>query len=196
MALSARAKRLRRHYLRLRLRERRELHQYRLTRKQRKEARAAYLKSKEVGPTLGQRALAEARSLIGVMESGGNNRGPLIDKIIRANGGILGEPYCGDGAAYVYRKAGSKAVSRSWAAVRLLGGLSGIKKVSDPKPGDLVRFNFDHVALFEKRLDSTTIQTIEFNTSPGTATSDPGSGGIFRRTRSTSLVKDYLRVTR
>lgn len=149
-------------------------------------------------PSLRELALTEARKLVGVMEEGGNNRGAAVEKIIKANGGVPGEPWCGDGMAYCYIKAGSKAVTRSWASVRLLSGLSGIKKVKDPLPGNLVRFTFDHVGMFVRRINATTIETIEFNTGATGAVSDSKTGGdgVYVKRRDISLVKDYLRVTR
>jgi hypothetical protein len=157
---------------------------------------------KPTGKTLRDRAYSQACALIGVMKSGGNNRGPMVDKIIRANGGAGPEPWCGDGMAYCYRAAGSKAVTRAWAAVRLLAGVLGIKRTSKPQRGDLVRFNFsragmDHVGMFVRDRGDGTIETIECNTGPVGAVSDGnGNDGVYRKVRSKVLVADYLAVTR
>lgn len=147
---------------------------------------------------LREKAFEHAEELIGVMERGGNNTGPIVDKIIQANGGLIGEPWCGDFVAYVYRLAGSKSVTRSWAAVRLLSLVSGVRRTSSPKRGDLVRFTFDHVGLFDKDLGNGSIQTIEGNTGASGAVSDSSTGGdgVYRKVRSKYLVSDYLRVTR
>lgn len=144
------------------------------------------------------KALAVAEGLVGVMEQGGNNTGPIVDKIIKANGGVIGEPWCGDGMAYCYRLAGSKAVQRLWASVRALLGLFGIRQVSTPAAGDLVRFTFDHVGMFVRDLGNGEIETIEFNTGASGAVSDSATGGdgVYRKVRSKGLVNDYLRVTR
>lgn len=148
-------------------------------------------------PPLQERAYRIAASLVGVMEEGGNNTGTMVSKIIRANGGAGPEPWCGDFVAYCYRNAGSKAVTRSWAVVRWLLGLAGIKHVSTPQRGDLVRFTFDHVGLFVRDLGGE-IETIEGNTGASGAVSDSATGGdgVYRKRRSKSLVHDYLRVTR
>lgn len=149
--------------------------------------------------TLQERALVQARLLLGIRESGGNNRGPKVDEIIRANGGALGEPWCGDFVAYCYKRAGSKAVTRSWAAVRLLGGLAGLKKVHKRhlQPGDLVRFTFDHVGMFERySADGESIVTIEGNTGDANVSDGQGGEGVERKTRPLSLVADGVRVTR
>src|ERR1044072_3375215 len=106
---------------------------------QRRKARAKPLR---------ERAFAQAELLVGVMEHGGNNRGREVEEIIRENGGIAGEPWCGDFVAHCYRAAGSKRVQRAWASVAMLGNLVGVTKTSSPKRGDLVRFTFDHVGLY------------------------------------------------
>ena len=147
--------------------------------------------------TLQKRALRAADALVGVMEQGGNNTGPMVNKIIKANGGDIGEPWCGDFIAYCYRQAGSKAVTRSWASVRLLGGVQGVRRVKTPQAGDLVRFNFDHVGMYVKEA-GMFIETIEGNTGASGAVSDSKTGGdgVYRKRRAKSLVNDYLRVTR
>ena len=142
------------------------------------------------------RAYLVAESLVGVMEQGGNNAGPMVERIIRANQGVKGEPWCGDFMAYCYRLAGSKRVVRAWAAVRLIRGLLGIRATSHPLKGDLVRFNFDHVGMFVSNLGGE-IQTIEGNTGATGAVSDSRTGGdgVYEKRRAKSLVRDYLRVT-
>lgn len=147
---------------------------------------------------LGARAHRVATGLVGVMETGGNNRGATVMKIIRANGGTGPEPWCGDFVAYCYRLAGSKSVSRPWASVRLLGGVSGVRRTRTPARGDLVRFTFDHVGLFVRDRGNGTIETIEGNTGRSGAVSDSSTGGdgVYRKIRSKGLVTDYLRVAR
>lgn len=148
--------------------------------------------------SLQDRAVAVAEDLVGVMEQGGNNAGPMVSKIILANGGFVGEPWCGDFVAYCYRNAGSKSVTRSWAAVRLLSGVAGLKVVSTPRRGDLVRFTFDHVGIFLRDLGNGEIETIEGNTGASGAVSDSSTGGdgVYRKCRAKELVNDYVRVTR
>jgi hypothetical protein len=147
------------------------------------------------------RALEVAESLVGVMEHGGNNVGPKVTEIIRANGGAGPEPWCGDFVAYCYRQAGSKMVTRSWAAVRLLGWLTGMRVVTKPVPGAIIIYNFgtgaDHTGLFRKWYGST-LDTIEGNTGASGAVSDSATGGdgVYEKRRSTSLVTRYVVPTR
>jgi len=128
------------------------------------------------------------------MESGGNNRGAKVEEIIRANGGVVGEPWCGDFVAYVYRKAGSKSPTRSWASVALLGSVG--TRVSKPVAGDIVRFNFGHTGIFWKDAGGEII-TIEGNTGSSGAVSDSSSGGdgVYIKRRAKSLVTDYRHVS-
>jgi hypothetical protein len=125
------------------------------------------------------RALAEARRLVGIMETGGNNMGKEVLRFIRENGGTGPESWCGDFLAYVYHHAGSKVVQRGWAAVRFLGFLTGmrIRSVRSLLPGMIVAYTFDHCGLFVEYLrlvggqwrsctasQATHIKAIEGNT--------------------------------
>lgn len=146
------------------------------------------------------KALREARKLLGVMEVGGNNRGKRVTEIIRANGGTGPEPWCGDFVAYAYRKAGSKVVQRGWAAVRYLGFLTGQKRVSEPKEGNIVCFEFGHTGLFAYWTDKAKGEfvCIEGNTGATGAVSDSTTGGdgVYAKTRNRSQVTRWVHVTR
>lgn len=162
----------------------------------RADARMAAVRKAAAKQPLREKAYKVASGLVGVMEQGGNNMGPMVSKIIRANGGTGPEPWCGDFMAYCYRLAGSKRVTRSWAAVRLLSSVVGVTRTSSPKRGDLVRFTFDHVGMFVRDLGNGEIETLEGNTTPLGAVSDgDGGDGVYRKHRSKSLVQDYLRVS-
>lgn len=146
---------------------------------------------------LRERAYREAARLIGIMEQGGNNRGAQVEQIIREGGGRVGDPWCGWFCAAVYRRAGSKAVTWQWGAVRLYLPLPGLRRTTSPKRGDLVRFTFDHIGMFVADHGSE-IETIEGNTGRTGAVSDSRTGGdgVYRKRRPKSLVRDYIRVER
>jgi hypothetical protein len=148
--------------------------------------------------SLREKAYYLAAKMVGIMEHGGNNTGPEVAKIIRANGGVVGEPWCGDFMAYVYRAAGSKGVDRSWASVSLTGNDPDVRRTSSPKRGDLVRFTFDHIGMFVRDRGDGTIETVEGNTGASGAVSDSTTGGdgVYRKVRAKSLVRDYLEVKR
>lgn len=162
------------------------------------EAKLMVAKRRYQATAVHERAYRVAAGLVGVMEEGGNNRGTMVMKIIQTNGGSGPEPWCGDFVAYCYRLAGSKTVTRSWASVRLLGGVTGVRRTVTPKRGDLVRFTFDHVGMYVRDCSDGTIETVEGNTGSSGAVSDSKTGddGVYRKRRAKSLVNDYLRVTR
>lgn len=162
----------------------------------------------EAAVPLRERAYLEASHLVGVLERGGNNRGPEVEKIIRVGGGTVGDPWCGWFLAYVYRLAGSLSVVWQWGSVRLWLPLTGIRRTTAPLRGDPVRFAFDHIGMFVRwcdvhgntttRAKATHIETIEGNTGATGAVSDSKSGGdgVYRKIRSKALVRDFLAVTR
>jgi hypothetical protein len=87
--------------------------------------------------SLAEKAFANAVNLIGVMEVGGNNTGPMVSRIIKANGGVGPEPWCGDFVAYCYRLAGSdivKGPKRLWAYVPWITR-TAVAKTSEPSRG-------------------------------------------------------------
>jgi hypothetical protein len=150
--------------------------------------------------TLGTRALSEAKRLVGVMEEGGNNAGARVARIIRSGGGTPSDrpPWCGYFVAHCYKTAGSTAMDWQAGAVRLWLGLSGVRRTTRPRPGDPVRFTFDHIGMFVKDNGDGTITTIEGNTGATGAVSDSRTGGdgVYRKIRPKSQVADYLRVSR
>lgn len=165
----------------------------------------------EIELPLRLRALAEAKKLDGIREQGGNNQGAAVMAIIRATGGTGPEPWCGDAMAFCYRKAGSKVVSRSWAAVRFLGWLTGqvVVRVRRMLPGMLVVFTFDHVGMLIRYCDAegsempeataTHVLTAEGNTGASGAISDSAGGGdgfYYGKIREIALVKHGVEVLR
>ena len=149
---------------------------------------------------LSERAYNVAKTLIGVMEQGGNNAGPMVSKIIHENDGSGPEPWCGDFMAYVYRHAGSKVVQRAWAAVRFLGFLTGQQIVKEPKRGDIVCYEFDHTGMFVRWVNKATgeFEAIEGNTTATGAVSDSSTGGdgVYLKRRNRSQVSRWVHVIR
>lgn len=158
--------------------------------------------------TLQEKAWAEAERLVGIMESGGNNRGAAVEKIIRSGGGRAGDAWCGWFDAHCYKVAGSKVVSWRWGAVRYLGRFTGQKFTNDPVKGDIITFTFDHTGLFGwwsdskgnkvSRSKATHVYTIEGNTGATGSVSDSRDGrdGVRRKIRPVSMVDKFVRVLR
>lgn len=160
---------------------------------------------------LRDRALAEAERCVGVMEEGGNNVGVEVEEIIAEGGGLPGQAWCGWFCAAMYKRAGSQLVTWQMGAVRLWLSIKGVKLILGPKPGDPVRYWFDHIGMFVRwlrwngseyvpcgRFRATHIEAIEGNTGATGAVSDSATGGdgVYRKVRERSLVRDFLRVTR
>lgn len=174
-------------------------------------ARAETWRNTHGDGSLKRRALREAERLIGVMEQGGNNRGPGVEQIIRSGGGSVGDAWCGWFNAHCYKTAGSKAVTWQWGAVRLYLPLPGLRRVEHPEAGDIVRFTFDHTGMFVKwvkfvngkwiecdRDEATHAETIEGNTGTSGAVSDSKTGGdgVYRKRRPLNQIRDFVEVTR
>jgi hypothetical protein len=65
---------------------------------------------------------SQAKRLIGTRESGGNNRGPRVDSIIRYAGGTPGQAWCSYTMIYIWKRcgvprAGTNGMAMSWAKI-------------------------------------------------------------------------------
>jgi hypothetical protein len=146
------------------------------------------------------RALKAAREDIGIRETAGNNWGGMVTKIIRANGGLGPEPWCGDAVAYWYRKAGSKVVQRMWASTVWL--LANLTPVKSPLAGHIVVFHFGsggakHTGLFDEWIvRGQSFYCIEGNTGVANVSDAGGGEGVERKQRSVRQVAGWRRITR
>ncbi len=149
-------------------------------------------------------ALAEALRHLGVKESpAGSNKVLFSDWY-----GIRG-PWCAMFVTYCY-EAGAKdarafARGQHYAYVPYLvadarAGRRGLQVIRDPKPGDVVCYDWDggvadHVGLFEKWVSGRSIfSAVEGNTGVG---NDSNGGEVMRRPdRKPSLVECFVRVGR
>src|SRR5262249_46147199 len=119
-------------------------------------------------------ALDWARSMIGhYKESAGFNRGPELDQLETEFGLGFGQPWCAmfatkaivdHGGVDAAAKTASVDFINNWCAEGSHGYELGFK--ANPKPGDLMTFGDDHVALVEK-VGRTEVTTIEGNTGAG-----------------------------
>jgi hypothetical protein len=167
-----------------------------------KEARAMVRRrERQIKPRLRLRAWNEMAKLVAlkVTESGGNNHGPMVEKIIRANGGTPGEPWCGDTVAYCYIGAGSKSVVRAWASVSWIERL--LTRCYHPKRGHIVTYTFSHTGLFDRWAPEHGpgyFWAGEGNTGNSGAQSDSvtGGDGVKLKLRHVSLVSSFRKVLR
>jgi peptidoglycan hydrolase-like protein with peptidoglycan-binding domain len=111
-----------------------------------------------------------------------------------------GSPWCAMFVSWVLDKAGVAGYKHAYTPTGAeLFRKQGRFFTSDPKPGDVVYFNFpdsldriQHVGFVEKT-GGSSITTIEGNTSSGEAGSQDNGEGVYRRVRPVSHVVGYGR---
>jgi hypothetical protein len=160
--------------------------------------------------TLGSKALEWLRTRVGETESPpGSNRVEWASDWY----GIQG-PWCAMAVTRAYVEAGSKAFARGqrWAYVPYMlsaatAGRDGLTRTFDPKPGDLVLFDWDgggvpdHVELVDKPPRTITVgtsfTTVGGNTSFDEQGSQSNGGACAQRTRTVLDGKRtvFVRVT-
>lgn len=108
--------------------------------------------------------------------------------------GYNGVPWCMQFVQYIHDKIGCRLPYKSASCSALLSWYksnkpSCVKK--EAKPGYIVIYTFGHTGIVES-VTKDTITAIEGNTSATDAGSQDNGGGVFRRTRKTSLVEAFI----
>jgi hypothetical protein len=143
------------------------------------------------GPgSAGERALAAARSQLGVTEQPpGSNDGPQIAAYRNAVAGSYpGAPWC----AYFVSWAAAQAGAPIGDGGRGEGSVEGIaawaartgRLTNDPRPGDLILFGGRHVGIVESVNGDGSLTTVEGNT----------TDGVHRRTHARSEATGFVRL--
>ena len=104
-------------------------------------------------------------------------------------------PWCMAFVQWCFDQAGTPLPRRTASCSNLLDWYRRYRLeriASEPKPGDIVIYNFGHTGIVES-VAASTITAIEGNTSAGEAGSQSNGGGVFRRKRSKTLVTAYIR---
>lgn len=146
-------------------------------------------------------ALRELQKLVGVREEGLNNRGRMVDAITRADKlpGV-GYSWCQSTQNYAWALANGEMLAGGTASVWYFmswaqtGHARLLAPWEPPARADHVTFAFhstlpyDHVGQVERVISVgpvLVLQTIEGNTGPIGAVSDPGTGrdGVYRKRR-------------
>ncbi len=152
-----------------------------------------------------------AKSQVGVMECGGNNKGEAIRKYLDVtwfddDAKEKGFPWCSAFVTWVCKKARRK-LGLNWRDINLyVGGAAYdweywaekenwtlLDESEEARPGDLVTFDFSHIGIVvEDQGDS--ILTIEGNTN-GKGERDSKTGdGVWVKKRRRELVKHFIRL--
>lgn len=131
-----------------------------------------------------------------------SNWGPKIEDWIKASGYGSGVPWC---QCFVNAAAvhGGAPQLKTGYTPAVLAGPGPWDKVTaaGARAGDLVFFKFpgvsrdssDHVGILTAAPSGGVVRTVEGNTSSGSGGSQNNGGGVYTRTRPTSIVAGYVR---
>lgn len=109
--------------------------------------------------------------------------------------GLDGQPWCMMFVQWCYAQAGKPLPCKTASCSALLRWYRENRPqeiVKEPQPRDIVLYRFGHTGILTAAA-AETVTTIEGNTSPGDAGSQSNGGGVYRRTRSKTLVTAYIR---
>lgn len=165
--------------------------------------RKKYLEEEAKRSTPQKRVVKAAYSFVGVTEHpAGSNRGPVVSKFQKPFG-VDGVFWCGAFVGYLLREYGGIPVNSRILYVPYIisdakNGTNGFKKtvpLQDIQPGDVLCFDFgvssdtgEHVGIAVSRPVNGMVETIEGNTSSGSAGSQSNGGGVFHRSRPLSSI--------
>lgn len=107
--------------------------------------------------------------------------------------GLDGHPWCMMFVQWCFAQAGRPLPYKTASCSALLRWYRERQRlVRDPRPGDVVIYRFGHTGIVESARTGA-VTAIEGNTSPGEEGSQSNGGGVYRRTRSESVVSAYIR---
>ena len=168
-----------------------------------------------------ERTIAEimvdiARTQVGVVEKGGNNKGPEVQKYQSATWlAGTGWAWCAAFICWLFEEAEKVLEPKSgwqlpfrepdtagawdfenWAKGKY-GPVPGVKLLKPAngdkiQAGDILIYTFSHIGIAEAGQTGTTVRTIEGNTnSEGSREGD----GVYEKTRKVSQVRSFIRIT-
>lgn len=139
-------------------------------------------------------SLETARRYIGVVEVGGDNKGPEVELFQKAvDGKAAGEPWCAAFVQFVVlateKRVGKASGLFASEHVRTIWNHTPESmRVDEPQPGDLMVWGErdttnGHIGIIEALLDTSTVQTIEGNTTPDQQFVNREGNGVYRKRR-------------
>jgi len=159
-----------------------------------------------------------ALSQVGVKEKGGNNNGPQVRKYQAATSlKPASWPWCAALTSWVIREWLKEPENTQWLGLKVMtpekwrpktaaafGYIAWAKErpattkvlssKAKPQVADIVVFDFSHIGIITKVMSDGRFQAVEGNTN-GRGTRDSTSGdGVWLKTRSRSLVRNYIRI--
>jgi hypothetical protein len=159
-----------------------------------------------------------ALSQVGVKEAGGNNNGPEIRKYQTATElKPASWPWCAAFTGWIIREWLKDKENTGWLGLKTLtpeqwrpktaaafGYISWaqdrpattkvLSRKAKPQVGDLVVFDFSHIGIVTKVLPSGKFQCVEGNTGPAGLRDSTSGDGVWLKTRTPSLVRNYIRI--
>ena len=109
--------------------------------------------------------------------------------------GMNGQPWCMMFVQWCFAQAGYPLPHRTASCGELLSWYRKYapeRIVAVPQARDIIIYTFGHTGIVESAVGSA-VTAIEGNTSPGEAGSQDNGGGVYRRKRSRTRVKAYIR---
>lgn len=109
--------------------------------------------------------------------------------------GMDGQAWCMSFVQWCFAQAGRPLPHKTASCGELLRWYQKYQPeriVTAPRPRDVILYTFGHTGIVESAKPGT-VTAIEGNTSPGDKGSQDNGGGVFRRTRSRTLVKAFIR---
>jgi hypothetical protein len=159
-----------------------------------------------------------ALSQVGVKEVGGNNNGPQVRKYqASTNLKPASWPWCAAFTSWVVQQWLKDKENVEWLGLKVMtpekwrpktaaafGYISWAKerpattkvlsKKAKPHVGDFAVFDFSHIGVVTKVLSDGSFQCVEGNTNGKGARDSKSGDGVWLKTRSPSLVRNFVRI--
>lgn len=144
---------------------------------------------------------AYAADVMKIREVGGNNRGAIVEEILRTAHRPAGDPWCASFVFWCFKKAGGEGTPPNPASVYGWTQWRRCRETKAPKRGDLFFWlNKDlhgHIGFLVRKVKIgpvTYLESIEGNAQPGPEGNQRDGGGVHRRRRLVSSKIRFLSI--